>query len=284
MAAWADGSWMAQDGLKLHYRDYAGPAFRPTILCLPGLTRNARDFAGLAGRLAGEWRVICIDLRGRGESAYAKDPMSYVPPVYLQDVQALLDSLALDRFVLFGTSLGGLLTMFLAGLNQGRLKGALLNDIGPVIDPAGLTRIRGYVGKGGSFPTWLHAARALRDTHHAAFPDYKLDDWLAMAKRQCRITPAGRIVFDYDMKIAEPFRVPGNESVADPWPALDGLKDVPVLLVRGALSDILSADTAAEMGRRLRAMEEVVVPRIGHAPTLDEPECVAGIDRLLRRV
>jgi pimeloyl-ACP methyl ester carboxylesterase len=254
------------------------------IICLPGLTRNARDFAMVAERLAGDWRLICVDLRGRGESAWAKDPMTYVPPVYLQDIQALIESLALDRFILFGTSLGGILTMFLAGLYPGRLEGALLNDIGPVIEPAGLARIRTYVGKGGSFPTWLHAARAIQETQHAAFPDYELENWLAMAKRQCRVTQAGRVVFDYDMKIAEPFRVPGNESVADPWPALDGLKLIPTLLVRGALSDILAPATAAEMARRLPLLEEVLLPRIGHAPMLDEPGSVAGIDRLLERI
>jgi pimeloyl-ACP methyl ester carboxylesterase len=284
MAAWTDGNWTSQDGLKLHYRDYPGSADKPAIVCLPGLTRNARDFATVAERLAGDWRLICVDLRGRGESAWAKDPMTYVPPVYLQDIQALIESLALDRFILFGTSLGGLLTMFLAGLYPGRLKGALLNDIGPVIEPAGLARIRTYVGKGGSFPTWLHAARGIQETQHAAFPDYELEDWLAMAKRQCRVTQAGRVVFDYDMKIAEPFRVPGKENVADPWPALDGLRLIPTLLVRGALSDILAPATAAEMARRLPLLEEVLLPRIGHAPMLDEPESIAGIDRLLERV
>jgi pimeloyl-ACP methyl ester carboxylesterase len=207
-----------------------------------------------------------------------------VPPVYLQDVQALLQGLALDRFILFGTSLGGILTMFLAALYPGQLKGALLNDIGPVIEPAGLARIRTYVGRGGNFPTWLHAARAIQETQRAAFPDYELEDWLAMAKRQCRVTQAGRVVFDYDMKIAEPLRVPGNESVADPWPALDGLKAIPTLLVRGALSDILAPATAAEMGRRLPLMEEVLLPHVGHAPMLDEPQSIAGIDRLLARV
>jgi pimeloyl-ACP methyl ester carboxylesterase len=110
MAAWRDGYWWSNDGLRLHYREFPGPADRPPILCIPGLTRNARDFEGVAGRLGGAWRVICVDLRGRGESAYARDPMTYVPLTYLQDMEALIRDLALERLILFGTSLGGLVT------------------------------------------------------------------------------------------------------------------------------------------------------------------------------
>jgi pimeloyl-ACP methyl ester carboxylesterase len=284
MAAWTDGYWWSKDGLRLHYRDYPGPADKPPILCLPGLTRNARDFAPLAERLSGDWRVICLDLRGRGESAYAKDPMTYAPLTYLQDIEALIGALELERFVVFGTSLGGLLAMLLAGTGPDRLAGVLMNDVGPVLGAAGLARIRTYVGRGGSWPTWLHAARSVAEVHGAAFPRYELEDWLAMAKQLCRLTPAGRIVMDYDMKIAEPFKLPGGEAGVDLWPALEGLKKVPVLLVRGALSDLLSDETAAEMARRLPLLECVTLPDIGHAPTLFEPECVAAIDRLLGRV
>ena len=141
MVAWSDGYWVSSDGLKLHYRDYAGGASRPPILCIPGLTRNARDFEGVAERLAGDWRLICVDLRGRGESAHAKDPMTYLPPTYLQDLEALIAELKLERFVLFGTSLGGLMTMLLAASGRERIAGALLNDIGPEVETA---RARSY--------------------------------------------------------------------------------------------------------------------------------------------
>src|SRR3712207_212116 len=114
MASWTDGYWWSNHGLRLHYRAYAGDPSRPPIICIPGLTRNARDFEGVAERLAGEWRLICVDLRGRVESAYAKGPMAYVPLTYLQDMEALIRELALERFILFGTSLGGLVTMLLA--------------------------------------------------------------------------------------------------------------------------------------------------------------------------
>jgi len=284
MAAWTDGYWWSNDALRLHYRDYPGREDRPPILCLPGLTRNARDFADLAARLSGEWRVICPDLRGRGESAYAKDPLTYVPLTYLQDLEGLIYKLQLDRIALIGTSLGGLLTMLLGGAGHARIAGALLNDIGPVIEQAGLDRIRGYVGRQQSWPTWLHAARALEVNNSEVYPDYGLQQWIDMAKRLCRLTEKGRIVYDYDMKIAEPFRLPGGEAGVDLWPAFDTLKRVPMALVRGERSDILSDATAKAMVKRHGDLDYVTIPRTGHAPTLDEPEAAAAIDRLLDRV
>ena len=283
MAAYENRYWWSADGLRLHYRDYAGPEDRPAILCLPGLTRNARDFAGLADRLAGRWRIVAVDFRGRGESAYAKDPMSYVPLTYVQDVDALLGELAIDRYVAIGTSLGGIVTMLLAGTARARLVGALLNDIGPEIDPRGLSRIRGHVGKGGSFPTWMHAARAVAEANAATHPGCAIEDWLAMAKRLYRLNSAGRVVLDYDMKIAEPFRVPGNEAGPDMWGALASLNGVPTLVVRGERSDVLTAATADRMVAAIDDASLVTVPGVGHAPLLTEPALVAPIDDLLAR-
>ncbi|WP_448664888.1 alpha/beta fold hydrolase [Sphingomonas sp. CJ20] len=281
---YSDGYWWSKDGLRLHYRDYAGPSERPPILCLPGLTRNARDYDALARRLAGEWRVLCLEFRGRGESAYAKDPMTYVPLVYLQDVQALLAEQGIARFVAIGTSLGGIVSMLVAATDRERLAGVVLNDVGPELNPAGLARIRTYVGKAIWHPTWMHAARALAESTGDVYPDYGIEDWLAMAKRLYRVNSSGRIVLDYDMKIAEPFRVPGNEAGPDMWPTIDALKDKPLLVVRGERSDILRADTADQMIARVPGAELVTVPGVGHAPTLDEPDAVAGIARLLARV
>ena len=279
-----DSYWWSNDGLRLHYRDYAGSADRPVIVCMPGLTRNVRDFEGLAARLSPEWRVITVDFRGRGESAYAKDAMSYVPLTYVQDVERLLTDLKIDRFVAFGTSLGGIVTMLLAATGHAKLAGAVLNDVGPVIEAAGLDRIKGYVGKTSSWPTWIHAARALGETNAVVYPAYKLEDWLAMAKRLYRLTRGGRIVPDYDKNIAEPFRLPGGEAGVDLWPALDAMRDVPTLIVRGAVSDVLSDATAVAMKGRLRAADYVTVAGAGHAPTLDEPDAVAAINALLARV
>lgn len=284
MTGWTDGYWESADGLRLHYRDYAGGADRPPILCLPGLTRNARDFEGVAERLAGKWRLIAVELRGRGDSAYAKDPMTYLPPVYLQDVEALIAELKLERFVLFGTSLGGLLIMLLAASNAERIAGALLNDVGPVVEARGLEHIRSYVGRARDWPTWLHAARFIAEAQGDRYPDWEIDQWLVYAKRLCKLTSSGRIVYDYDMRIAEPFKLAGNDAAVDLWPFFRALAKVPALLVRGENSDILSPETASRMQAEAPLMEQVVVPRVGHAPTLDEPEAVAGIDRLLKRV
>jgi pimeloyl-ACP methyl ester carboxylesterase len=281
---YSDGYWWSKDGLRLHYRDYAGADDKPPVLCFPGLTRNARDYEGLATRLAGERRVLLVEFRGRGESAYAKDPMSYVPLTYLQDVEALLAELGVARFVAIGTSLGGLVTMLLAATDGARLAGAVLNDVGPELEPGGLARIRTYVGKAIWHPTWIHAARAIAESNAEVYPEYDVEDWLRMAKRLYRVNSSGRIVLDYDMKIAEPFRVPGNETGPDMWPTIDAMKSKPVLVVRGERSDILSAGTAEKMLARLPKGELVTVTGVGHAPTLDEPEAVAGIERLLAKI
>ncbi|MCP3734568.1 alpha/beta hydrolase [Sphingomonas sp. RP10(2022)] len=280
MAAHEDCYWMSADGLKLHYRLYAGDTGLPPVLCFPGLTRNARDYDALAARLAGRRQVIAVEFRGRGRSDYAKDPMTYVPATYVADVQALLAERNIARFVAIGTSLGGIVTMLLAQAGAG-IAAALLNDVGPEIDPAGVTRIRGYVGKGSSCPTWMHAARTLQEGNADVYPDWGIEEWLAMAKRVYRLNSSGRIVLDYDLKIAEPFRTPGNETGADMWAALSALRDVPVLIVRGGRSDVLAQPVAERMRAALDRAELVTLPGVGHAPTLAEAALHDPIDRLL---
>ncbi|MDT7536238.1 alpha/beta hydrolase [Sphingobium sp. SA2] len=286
MSVYNDGYWWSPDGLRLHYRDYAGGGDgRPPLLCLPGLTRNARDFEPLAARLAGEWRLICPDMRGRAESAYAKDAMTYVPLTYMQDISRLLADLAITRFVAVGTSLGGIITMLMAATHREWLAGALLNDVGPVLEEEGLARIRTYVGVNQSHPTWVHAARALADANGDVYPGYDLQAWLAMAKRLYRLNSGGRIVLDYDMKVAEPIRAMGTEAGVDMWPVMKAFSGLPTLLLRGERSDLLGAATAQRMAAEIGPGAELVtVPGVGHAPVLDEPESVAAIDRLLARV
>jgi pimeloyl-ACP methyl ester carboxylesterase len=286
LTGYSDGYWWSPDGLRLHYRDYAGGTDgRPPLLCLPGLTRNARDFEPLAARLAGQWRLICPDMRGRAESAYAKDAMTYVPLTYLQDIARLLADLAVTRFVAIGTSLGGLITMLIAATHREWLAGALLNDVGPVLEEGGLARIRTYVGVGQSHPTWVHAARALAESNADVYPGYTLEQWLAMAKRLYRLNSGGRVVLDYDMKIADPIRAMGSEAGVDMWPVMQAFRGLPTLLLRGERSDLLSAATAERMVRDIgESAELVTVPGVGHAPVLDEPESAAAIDRLLARV
>lgn len=282
--AFRDGYWWSNDGLRLHYRDYDGPADKPVVLCLPGLTRNARDFATLADRISGDWRVLVIEFRGRGESAFAKDPMTYVPLTYVQDVEVLLAELEIDRLVTIGTSLGGLVAMLLAATGRERIAGAVLNDVGPVLEAKGLERVRQTVGRTGGWPTWVHAARALADMQGVVFPQYGLVDWVAMAKRLYRLTSAGRIVPDYDSNIAAPFRLPGGDTGIDMWPAFVALADAPLLILRGELSDVLGRGAATEMATRAGAATLVTVPTVGHAPSLDEPKSAAAIDALLARV
>lgn len=284
MATYEDRYWTSGDGLRLHFRNYDGDSTRPPVICLPGLTRNARDFEDLAASLSSKWRVICPEMRGRGDSDYAKDPMTYTPLHYLQDVEALLTQEGIDRFVSIGTSLGGLLTMLLAISNPQRIAGAVLNDVGPEVSPAGLERIRGYVGQGRNFETWMHAARALQESSGDVYPDWDITQWLRYAKRIMVLGTGGRIAFDYDMKIAEPFEAPeGATPQVDMWPMFDALATRPLMVLRGQNSDILTAETAAKMATR-PGVELVTLPRIGHAPTLDEPESVAAIESLLARV
>ncbi|SFF74974.1 Pimeloyl-ACP methyl ester carboxylesterase [Novosphingobium sp. CF614] len=297
MTDFEDRFWSSRDGLKLHFRDYPGPGHtdgqaggeaggqaRPPVLCLHGLTRNARDFDVLAPRLSDRWRVICPDMRGRGDSEYAKDSASYTPMQYCEDVLALLDREGIDRFVAIGTSLGGLMTMGLATVIPERIAGVVVNDVGPWLEPAGLARIKDYVGQGRSYATWVHAARGIEGTQGAAHPGQPLDFWIGMAKRIMTLSSNGRIVFDYDMKIAEPFLEFDVDNQADLWPAWEALAGRPVLVLRGALSDLLSEATMAEMVRRLPGTEAVTLGNVGHAPTLDEPEAVAAVERLLARV
>lgn len=279
-----DRFWTSGDGLKLHCLDYPGGEDRLPVVCLHALTRNARDFAALAERISGERRVIVPEMRGRSESEYARDAATYTPAQYVADVRVLLDELGIDRFVSIGTSLGGLMTFVFAATAPERLAGAVINDVGPWLEPAGLERIKGYVGQGRSFATWVHAARALEETQGVAHPEFELADWIAMAKRLMTLNPNGRIVFDYDMRISETLAEMDPYEQADLWPMLDGLADKPVLILRGALSDLFSSKTMNRMLERLPQAEGVEIPDVGHAPTLDEPEAVSAIERLLNRV
>lgn len=282
-ASYEDRYWTSDDGLTLHYRNYPGPegAGKLPVLCMHGLTRNARDFGPLAEALSATRRVIVPEMRGRGMSDYAPDSDSYTPITYVRDVEKLLDEQAIARFAVVGTSMGGLMTMLMAAHKPGRISAVVMNDIGPELNPAGIARIAGYVGQGRSYPTWVHAARGLAEAHGAAFPAFDLDQWLEMAKRTMVVSQNGRIVFDYDMAIAEPFAKPGNAAPPDLWPAFDALAGVPMLLVRGQLSDLISAETVTQMGQRNPAMRTITVPDMGHAPTLDEPEVRAAIHSLL---
>ncbi|HWI84826.1 MAG TPA: alpha/beta hydrolase [Sphingomonas sp.] len=282
--AYEDRYWYSADGLRLHFRDYPGDADKAPVLCIPGLTRNARDFEGVAARLAGGRRAIAVDLRGRGLSEYAPDPTTYIPAVYLQDILALIATEGLPPLVILGTSLGGLIAMLLGLAARPALAGVLLNDIGPELGASGIARIRSYVGNDTRFETWSEAAGAIAANQQGAFPDYSDEHWEMLAHRLCREDADGTIRFDYDMAIAQAFKSPPAQPAFDMWPAYETFAGLPAALIRGERSDVLDAATASEMARRLPEVDFVTLPRIGHAPTLEEPEAVAAIDRLLDAV
>lgn len=287
VAGWRKNYVFTGDSVRLCWREHHAPtvpAGRPALLCLAGLTRNGSDFADLAESLGRDWRLIAPDLRGRGESGWARDSLSYVPFTYLRDLSLVLEAAGVTRFVALGSSMGGLLALRLTTAHRAQMAGVVLNDIGPAIEPAGLARLRANVGRGGNWMTWVHAARDLALRNAAIHPDWGLHDWLAFAKRLCRVGPQGRIIFDYDPRIAEPFRLPHGDAGADDWAAFDSLAGLPVLSLRAELSDVFSAATQGQMQRRLPGLTAVTVPGVGHAPTLAEPVAAAALKRFLDNI
>ncbi|MBT2186787.1 alpha/beta fold hydrolase [Sphingobium nicotianae] len=272
----------ASDGLSLFARIYPGDGH--PLLLMHGLTRNSADFEPLARHLAGRYRLIVPDQRGRGLSDPDPDPSHYRPDIYSADMISLLDGLGIDRVGLIGTSMGGLMAMIMANMQPERIAAIILNDIGAALDPAGLARIQGYVGPSAAFGSWEAAAARCARINAGAFPDFGLEDWLAFAHRTCREDGAGRIRFAYDPAIAQ--SIGGEEPATVPpdlWPLWDGLAVKPVLVLRGALSDLLAAQTVIGMDERHSGpFAAVEVPGRGHAPLLDEPEAREAIDAFLQ--
>jgi pimeloyl-ACP methyl ester carboxylesterase len=284
MASWTDRFWYSPEGIRLHYRNYEGPRDKPPILCIPGLTRNARDFEPVADRYAGEWRVLSIELRGRGMSDPDPDPSRYTPHHYVADILKLLDQEGIADAVFFGTSLGAICTMLLASTDADRIAGAMLNDIGPEIDQSGIDRIGGYVGRQISFDSWQEAVAVLSARNREVFPKWGLDEWDRFARRIMHETPDG-IQFQYDMRIADNFRAATEGPQGANWHLYECLAGRPVLILRGSRSDLLAAEVAEQMVARLDGDAEMVtVPDVGHTPNLEEPVALAAIDRLLERV
>ncbi len=271
------------DGLELYARDYGNPdAKELPALCLPGLTRNSKDFHELASELAHTRRVICPDFRGRGLSAYARKADAYTPITELQDTLKLLDKLSIERVVPIGTSRGGLVTMVMAQVAPDRLAGAVLNDVGPRIEAEGIRRIAGYAGTMAVPDSWEELAQALKAANTPAF-QMSDDQWLAFA-RQTFADNNGKPRMDYDPKIGDALRAGTDpDNLPEMWDSFDALKAFPLLVIRGANSDLLSAETVDEMAERHGNCQTVTVADRGHAPLLNEPECVAAIDAFLQR-
>jgi pimeloyl-ACP methyl ester carboxylesterase len=263
----------AQDGLRLHVRAYGARTNRALpVVCLPGLARTTADFDALALALASDRerprRVLALDYRGRGKSDYDRKAANYNLPVELADVLSVLTALDIGRAAFVGTSRGGILTMLLAVARPTAIAGCVLNDIGPVIDLEGLVRIKSYVGKLPQLSSFPAAADALRRRFANQFPKWSGDDWLTFA-RQTFKDAGGRLVPDYDPKLATILEAIGPaQPLPTLWKEFDALGRVPVMVIRGANSDILSQATVEAMRKRRRALEVVEVPDEGHAPRL----------------
>jgi pimeloyl-ACP methyl ester carboxylesterase len=251
------------------------------LLCLPGLTRNVRDFEAFAERYSPGHRVLALEFRGRGESEYDPIPSRYIPLTYAGDVIQMLDELTIPQAIFVGTSLGGLVTMTVAAIAPDRIAASILNDVGPELNRLGLDRIQSYLGKGEHFKSWEAAAAAIAAAQAPAFPKYRHADWLAMARRNC-LEQGGKIVFDYDRAIGDVFKTAGPVPKIDLWPLFIALAQKPLLIIRGALSELLSAASARKMRQAAPNAAHVEIPDVGHAPMLDEPEAVGAIDEFLK--
>ena len=281
--AFREGRFTSQDGLDLYYRDSGDPlGDAAPVVCLAGLTRNSIDFHLFAERAAARRRVIAFDYRGRGKSQYDPEPARYTPETYLMDVSHLLTATGVHKAIFVGTSLGGILAMALGALRPTAIAGVVLNDIGPELDPKGLARIGGYVGKTTAPADWDMAVTQMKQLFAPAYPDLSDEQWLEQARQAYRTDDGGRLINDYDLNIAQALAKQASTPF-DGWALFGSLQHLPVLAIRGALSDLLSAECFDRMAEAKPDLIRVTVPNRGHVPMLTEPECVAAIDDFLER-
>jgi pimeloyl-ACP methyl ester carboxylesterase len=267
------------DGTEVVADVFGAPTGKSSTVCIPGLTRNARDFTELGERLAKDRQVVAVDLRGRGRSGRDPTAATYAVATYAADVLQICAALGLDRAVWIGTSLGGMVSMYAASRQPSRIAGIVLNDIGPALASEGVARISAYAGKQGPVDSWEAAVAQVRMVSEQQAPGLSEAAWRREARRRYRETDDGRVVLDYDQGI-----VNGPPPTEDPWDWFGRLDDLPLLLLRGELSDLLSADTAQRMLAGHPAMRLVEVPERGHAPLLDEPAALEAIDAFLEDV
>jgi pimeloyl-ACP methyl ester carboxylesterase len=285
MSGFEEREWRSADGLRLYSRDYpgAGGECRLPVICLHGFTRNSKDFEEAAPRIAASGRRVLVpDVRGRGQSDRDPNPRHYRPRVYARDILALMDALGIGRAVFIGTSMGGLITMAIAAVRSRAVAAAILNDVGPEVGREGIERILSYAGKAAPIRGWDDAVEYVRRTNAAAFPRFADADWDVFARRTFR-DEDGRPVLDYDPAIAVPHsnRQPASRSLAAELLFRRLARKRPTLLVRGEHSDLTTEAIAARMKRSAPSLQIAVVPGVGHAPTLTEPEAVRAIDAIL---
>ncbi len=278
----------AADGLRLHARDYgARHAGGLPVICLPGLTRSSGDFHDLAVALAGDARrprrVVAPDYRGRGRSDYDRNWKNYDVRVELGDTLHVMTALGIERAIFVGTSRGGIITMAMTAARPGAIAGAVLNDIGAVIETKGLIRIRGYVGKMPAPRTYEDAVGILKALFSTQFPRMADADWDAYARLTWK-QEGSTLKPDYDPALMKPLKSLDLERPLPPlWPYFDGLRTVPVLSLRGANSDLLSEETVALMAGRHPGLETYTVPDQGHAPHLTGRDVIGRIQRFIAR-
>ncbi len=278
----ADVFFKSRDGLRLYARDYAGPGPNaPVVLCLHGLTRNSKDFHLLASRLSRKARVIAPDVRGRGRSQHADVLSTYRPDSYVDDSLTLLDLLGIATVHVIGTSMGGIMGMMLLARSPDRVRSMVINDIGPRIESAGIERIASYVGHGAPATNWDDAAASIRRSNGSAFPDFTEADWLDMA-RNLHVQVDDRIVLDYDPAISQ--GLADGTAAPDLWPLFESLATRPMLVLRGELSDLLSAATVTRMQETSPDVQSCVIEQRGHAPNLEEPDARIAMDAFLAAV
>ena len=276
----------APDGLRLHVREHRGATSSATpVVCLPGLTRTTADFDDLARALAaGEpsRRILALDSRGRGQSAYDPNPKNYTPGIELADLMQVLKALDVSRAVFVGSSRGGIVTMLLAAIHPQLIAGAVLHDIGPVIEPEGVARIKSYVGKLRQPADFMQGADILRDLFGAQFPKLTSAQWRGAAERTWK-AEAGKLVPTYDPALAATLADFDIEHPLPPlWNEFDALAAVPVLVIRGANSDLLTAATVREMQAHHPDLQAIEVPDQGHVPFLDDRELINRIGDFVR--
>jgi pimeloyl-ACP methyl ester carboxylesterase len=281
-----DIQWTSADGLSLYAKSYGPEDARLTVLCLHGLTRNHQDFEPMIAALPGRYRFIAVDVRGRGKSAHDPQPDNYDPRIYAKDMGGLLDKLGLSHVALIGTSMGGLISILMIRTMKERVAGIVLNDVGPVVEKDGIARIASYAGKVRPVTGWESAADAVKTIQGAAFPDMPEERWMDFARRTYKELPGGEVVLDYDPNIARSLGKvkPGALTNFFLWRVFGATKKAPLLVVRGEMSDILSARTAELMVKRHPDAHLATVPRVGHAPILDEPQAVSAITDFLARL
>ena len=271
--------FLTSDGLLLHYEDEgAGLA----VLCLSGLTRNARDFDFVAPHLAGV-RLIRLDYRGRGQSAWSPDPLTYTVPREAQDVLELMDHLGLAQAAVLGTSRGGLIAMVLAYSHPARLSGVVLNDIGPELDPGGLDVIMGYLGRHPEAATLDDLAVQRAAAMAAKFPGVPLARWRQEVTHTHVETPEG-VRINYDPGLREAVIAAGAKGAPDLWPLFDAMAPLPCAVIHGANSDLLSDATVARMAERMPGLIVAHVPDRAHIPFLDEPEALDALNLWLEQM